>query len=209
MASRSGATRRCSPSEDDTDDATAADAARFCAALAERLQVDPSLINPAYEDIHYYLWREHRLPANVLAEDAKLKDPLERARLARVFGQGLGAPVGIVLPLRRAIRDGVARLAERQVAPPRRTRCSCCPAIQPIGYRLPLESLPWADEETVEQQTRAPIRSRRGRRCRRCRPFAVGAAPIPMGAGAEGFRPVAAGTPGRSAVTSPTWCAPR
>ena len=46
---------------------------------------------PAYEDIHYYLWREHRLPANVVAEDAKLADPLERARLARVFGQGLDA----------------------------------------------------------------------------------------------------------------------
>ena len=34
---------------------------------------------------------EHRLPANVLAEDAKLRDPLERARLARVFGQGLAS----------------------------------------------------------------------------------------------------------------------
>src|SRR3984885_234428 len=94
-------------SEDDTDDATAADAHRFCAALAERLQVDPSLINQAYEDIYYHLWREHRLPVNVLAEDAKLKDPLERARLARILGGDLGAPVGSVLPLRRAIRNDV------------------------------------------------------------------------------------------------------
>ena len=78
-------------SDDDTDDATAGEAARFAHSLAERLQVDPGLVIPAYEDIHYYLWKEHRLPANVLAEDAKLRDPLERARLARVFGQGLAS----------------------------------------------------------------------------------------------------------------------
>src|SRR5262249_12900362 len=89
-----------------TDSATANDAARFCAALAQRLQVDPSPVQPAYEDVHYYLWREHRLPANVVAGDARLTDPLERDRLARVFGQGIGASVGSVLPLRRALRDG-------------------------------------------------------------------------------------------------------
>src|SRR5262249_23506773 len=86
---------------DSDGDATALDASRFCAALAERLQVDPSLVQPAYEDVHYYLWREHKLPANVIAEDAKLADPLERERLARVFAKGLGASVGSVLPLRR------------------------------------------------------------------------------------------------------------
>ena len=80
--------------EADAHRATPAEAARFCASLAERLQVDPSLVQPAYEDIHYYLWREHRLPANVTAEDGKLADPMERARLARVFGHGLSAPGG-------------------------------------------------------------------------------------------------------------------
>ncbi len=77
-------------SDDDADNATAGGRRRASPQqLAERLQVDPGLVLPAYEDIHYYLWREHRLPANVLAEDARLNDPLERARLARVFGQGL------------------------------------------------------------------------------------------------------------------------
>ncbi len=107
MASRCGATRPCWPATGDSGNATPDDAARFIAALAERLQVDPSLAQPAYEDIHYYLWREHRLPANVVAEDAKLRDEMERARLARVFGGGLASPVGSVLPLRRAVRDGV------------------------------------------------------------------------------------------------------
>ena len=173
--------------EDDTDDATAADAHRFCAALAERLQVDPSLINQAYEDIHYYLWREHRLPVNVLAEDAKLKDPLERARLARVLGGDLGAPVGSVLPLRRAIRNDV-RVWQSGRWRFRGNALFLLPGDSPIGYRLPLDSLPWADEETIEQETEAD-------------PFAPRAplpplqvlravAPSLMGAGAEGFRPV-------------------
>ncbi|MEA2742513.1 MAG: hypothetical protein QOG25_884, partial [Acetobacteraceae bacterium] len=94
-------------SDDDTGDTTARDAAAFAHSLAERLQVDPALVIPAYEDIHYYLWKEQRLPANVLAEDAKLADPLERARLARVFARGLSSAVGSVLPLRRVIDGGL------------------------------------------------------------------------------------------------------
>ena len=126
--------------DDHKDTATAADAASFATALAERLGVDPALVNPAHEDIHYYLWKEKRLPANVLAEDAKLRDPLERARLARVFGQGLAASVGSVLPLRHGahgwesgpwfFRDNTLFLI---------------PGDSPIGFRLPLDSLPWAD----------------------------------------------------------------
>ena len=40
---------------------------------------------------------------------AKLRDPLERERLAKVFGQGLASPVGAVLPLRRVWQDGERR----------------------------------------------------------------------------------------------------
>jgi uncharacterized protein (DUF2126 family)/transglutaminase-like putative cysteine protease len=178
--------------DEDDDGATAADAARFCGALAERLQVDPSLVRPAYEDVHYYLWREHRLPANVLAEDAKLRDPLERERLARVLGQGLESPVGSVLPLRRALRDGV-RIWQSEEWIFRGGSLFLVPGDSPIGHRLPLESLLWADEAAVEQQVEADPFARRG--------------PLPplqalllvtsdnMGAGAEGFRPVVQSPP--------------
>jgi len=54
-------------SDDDVDTATVEDARGFATALAMRLQVDPGRVLPAYEDIHYYLWREHRLPANVIS----------------------------------------------------------------------------------------------------------------------------------------------
>jgi uncharacterized protein (DUF2126 family)/transglutaminase-like putative cysteine protease len=136
-------------SDDDHDDAAAEHAAAFAGALAERLQVDPSLVNPAYEDIHYYLWREHRLPANVIAEDAKLRDELERKRLAKVFSQGLAAPVGSVLPLRRVIQDGSRRWQSGKWFF-RDSHMFLVPGDSPIGLRLPLESLPWADPEHMD-----------------------------------------------------------
>jgi uncharacterized protein (DUF2126 family)/transglutaminase-like putative cysteine protease len=137
--------------EDDTDTATPADAADFAGRLAERLQVDPSLVIPAHEDTHYYLWRENRLPANVLAEDSKLADPLERARLARVFGQGLQIVVGSVLPLRRVIEDGSRRWQSGNWFF-RAGEMFLVPGDSPIGLRLPLDSIPWADPATIEAQ---------------------------------------------------------
>ncbi len=137
--------------DEDKDDATAEVAAQFAKALAERLQVDPALVHPAHEDVHFHLWREHRLPANVLAEDAKLRDPLERARLAKVFGEGIAATVGSVLPLRRVEQDGTRRW---QSAPWffRDSVLLLVPGDSPVGLRLPLDSLPWADPSHIEQE---------------------------------------------------------
>ncbi|CAP54119.1 transglutaminase family protein [Gluconacetobacter diazotrophicus] len=136
-------------SDDDTDTATERDAAAFCAALAERLQVDPDLVSPAYEDIHYYLWREHRLPANVVVEDAKLRDPLERERLARVYGHGLNVPVGSVLPLRVVVRDGVRRWQSGRWFF-RGDLMFLVPGDAPLGFRLPLQSLLWASDASID-----------------------------------------------------------
>ncbi len=136
-------------SDDDTDEATAADAARFCAALAETLDIDPALVMPAYEDVHYYLWRESRLPANVRAEASKIADPIERARLARLFAGDLTKPSGSVLPLRRAA-EGEARRWQSARWVFRGGDLVLVPGDSPIGLRLPLDSLPWEDPATVE-----------------------------------------------------------
>jgi uncharacterized protein (DUF2126 family)/transglutaminase-like putative cysteine protease len=149
-------------SDDDQGHANADDARRFCEALAERLQVPPSLVNPAYEDIHYYLWKENRLPANVLAEDSKLKDPLARDRMARVYAQGLNATVGSVLPLRRVAQNGSRRWQSGKWFF-RPGVLFLVPGDAPIGFRLPLESLPWADPENIdfefERDPFAPLES--------------------------------------------------
>jgi uncharacterized protein (DUF2126 family) len=114
----------------------------FIRDLAERLQIDPAFSIPGYEDAWYYMWRERRLPVNVDPLKNELEDPLERARLARIFEQGLGAVVGFVLPLRRAGADGTRYW---QSAPwfVRPATLFLLPGDSPMGYRLPLDSLPW------------------------------------------------------------------
>ena len=65
--------------------------AQFLAGVARALGLRAEHIFAAFEDAFYYLWRERRLPTNVDPFDSKLEDPMERARLAQVFEQGLDA----------------------------------------------------------------------------------------------------------------------
>ncbi len=73
------------------------------------------------------------------------------ARLAHVFSHGLAAPVGSVLPLRRVIADGVRRWQSGKWFF-RGDTMFLIPGDSPIGLRLPLESLPWVDPETIEYE---------------------------------------------------------
>ena len=126
---------------------TAQDARRFIRALSARLGVTDEHIQTAYEDTWYYLWRERRLPVNVDPHDSRLDDPLERMRLRRVFDQGLDAEVGYVLPLDCADAPGAD--GPRWVTGPwffRDERMYLIPGDSPMGYRLPLDALPWASE---------------------------------------------------------------
>jgi uncharacterized protein (DUF2126 family) len=121
--------------------ATDVEAQRFLAQVATQLGFDPKFVFPAFEDAFYYLWRERRLPVNVDPFDSKLDDPLERARLVKVFEQGLEQVVGYVLPVARSA-DGL----RWQTGPwfLRSERCYLIPGDSPLGYRLPLDSQPWA-----------------------------------------------------------------
>ena len=116
-------------------------AKRFLSCVAGKLKLDAGHIFPAYEDAFYYLWRERRLPVNVDPFESRLEDPMERARLAKVFEQGLDRVIGQVLPIARSA-DGM----HWQTGPwfLRRERCYLLPGDSPIGYRLPLDSQPWA-----------------------------------------------------------------
>ena len=142
-------------SYDDTDDANHVAAAHFAASLAERLQVPPELAKPAHEDIHYYLWRESRLPANVVAEDSKLADPLERKRFARLFRGGLATPTGTVLPLRRVVQGGQRRWQSGRWFF-RDDTLFLTPGDAPMGLRLPLSSLPWIDPAELARELDSP-----------------------------------------------------
>jgi uncharacterized protein (DUF2126 family)/transglutaminase-like putative cysteine protease len=118
-------------------------ARRFLVHVAEVLGLDPKFVFPAYEDAFYYLWRERRLPANVDPLDSRLEDPMERARLAKIFEQGLGETIGHVLPIARSAEGDRWQTGSWSL---RSERCYLIPGDSPIGYRLPLESQPWAAE---------------------------------------------------------------
>jgi uncharacterized protein (DUF2126 family) len=119
------------------------DARRFIEALAGVLGVDGGCALPAYEDVWYYLWKERRLPTNVDPLQSKLDDAEERARLARVFEQGLGSTIGYVLPLRRHTVPGSSAQWVTGHWFLRSEHLFLIPGDSPIGLRLPLDSLPW------------------------------------------------------------------
>lgn len=127
-------------------------AQRFSATLAKVLGVTDKYITAVYEDIAHYLLKEQRLPVNVSAEDPKLKDAEERARMAAVFSRGVGQPVGFVMPLQRQWWQSQHRPWRTGPWPIRAERMFLLPGDSPIGLRLPLDVLPWAPVADIPQQ---------------------------------------------------------
>ncbi|MGC3991442.1 MAG: transglutaminase family protein [Chthoniobacteraceae bacterium] len=119
---------------------TDVDSMRFLEALTHRLDLDSRYILPAYEDAWYYMWKERRLPANVDPLKSNLKDKLERDRIARVFEQGLNKVIGHVLPIRHSgsWMSGAWFLRPETLY--------LIPGDSPIGFRLPIDSIPWVKE---------------------------------------------------------------
>ena len=128
---------------------SAADARKFLEALTRRLQVSSRFTMTAYEDIFFHFWKERRLPVIVDPLDPKLQDPVERARLAHIFEEGRGQADRLRAsaaphPDRPALRAGRASPGFSLTK-----RMFLIPGDSPMGYRLPLESLPWTKPEDV------------------------------------------------------------
>jgi uncharacterized protein (DUF2126 family)/transglutaminase-like putative cysteine protease len=130
------------------------EAGAFMRALVARLGIGGDHVLPGYEDVWYYLWRERRLPANVDPFDSKLDDEQERARLRRVFQQGLASVVGWALPLRHVERSSLDDGGGWQSGAwhLRDERLYLLPGDSPMGFRLPLDSLPWTAPELGEEE---------------------------------------------------------
>jgi uncharacterized protein (DUF2126 family)/transglutaminase-like putative cysteine protease len=172
----SAITPRSAKAEYDIENASA-----FAQKLAERLGIDSARIVPGYEDVAHYLMKEERLPENVDPTDSRLADPLERARLAKVFFQGLGAVVGFALPLkwRGDATDGYWTSSKWSF---RGNTMYLLPGDSPMGFRLPLASLPWVEEaERDHEPERDPFDTR---------PALAEASDEPMPGGAESTREV-------------------
>ena len=137
------------------------EAEKFAERAASKLGLAPDYIVPAFEDPGHWLQREAGLPPNVDPSDSKLSDPEERARMARVFDQGLTTPKGFVLPIQRwnaeAPKDSRWRSERWKL---RRGNLFLTPGDSPLGLRLPIASLPHVEPEEfpyiVEQDPMEP-----------------------------------------------------
>ncbi len=135
-------------------------AARLTEAIAAALHVAPDLAVPAYEDVFYWLWKEGTLPINIDPLRVRLDDPEERHRLAALMRRGLGKVTGFALPLRWQPRtDGGCWSSGLWQF--RRGRMYLIPGSSPMGYRLPLDSLPWVAPDKREPKfERSPFAPR-------------------------------------------------
>jgi uncharacterized protein (DUF2126 family) len=157
--------------ERDAHHYTSEDAAASSRTLARKLGLSDKLHPARLEDVFYYLWRERRLPVNVDPFDSRLDDELERARLRRVFEQKLDAWWAMCCrcrPTRPSRQPGLPAGVEHRPLVLRDERMYLMPGDSPMGYRLPLDSLPWVSKADypylIEQDPFAP---RRAAPCRR------------------------------------------
>ncbi|HHZ10311.1 MAG TPA: transglutaminase family protein [Rhizobiales bacterium] len=122
---------------------SAEDARKLAGEIARELGIETDMVAEAYEDPGEWLLKESRLPDNVDPSNSKLEDPEERSRMARVFERGLTVPSGYVLPVQRwnAAASGPRWRSEKWKT--RRGRLFLVPGDSPVGYRLPLGSLPY------------------------------------------------------------------
>ncbi|MCE1235537.1 MAG: transglutaminase family protein [Hyphomicrobiales bacterium] len=110
--------------------------------VAERLDIGGDYVIPAFEDPAHWLVQEANLPVNLDPSNSKLENAEDRHRIARVFDHGLTRPTGHVLPVQRwQSRAGQGWYSEKWRL--RRERLFLIPGDSPVGYRLPMATLPW------------------------------------------------------------------
>ncbi len=135
-------------------------ASRFATQFALALGLDPANVLTALEDPLHWIGREGALPINFDDPDLPIDDPAERARLLRVFDDGLKRPRGYVLPIRRW-RSGKDSGWISEAWALRRGRMFLVPGDSPVGFRLPLGDLPrLADEDYPYIKERDPFEPR-------------------------------------------------
>ena len=125
---------------------TAKEALQFAEGLAARLLISPDFVIAAYEDPLEYVHKERQLPVNVDPENNKLADPEERDRFRRIFERGLDQPSGFVLPIQKQRgKDGPTWQSSLWML--RARHLFLVPGDSPVGFRLPIKSLPYIPDD--------------------------------------------------------------
>jgi uncharacterized protein (DUF2126 family)/transglutaminase-like putative cysteine protease len=122
-------------------DASTDDAQRLAEGIAARSGLTTEYVQPLYEDPVDRMLKQGLIPENFDPSDPKIDDPHERARLLRLFDSHLGAPKGFVLPIQRWTAQAMPGWLS-EIWRTRRGRLFLLPGDSPVGFRLPLQSLP-------------------------------------------------------------------
>jgi len=121
---------------------SADDAQRLTEGIAARVGLMPDYVQPAYEDPADRMLKQGLIPENIDPKDPKVDDPIERARILKLFDSHRGRPVGFVLPLQRWTAQAKPGWLS-EVWRTRRGHLFLMPGDSPLGFRLPLQSLPY------------------------------------------------------------------
>ncbi|MCE2027808.1 DUF2126 domain-containing protein [Sessilibacter corallicola] len=123
------------------------DAQQFSKALTEKLGLDEQYIQPAFEDALHYLDLEEQLPVDLDPLKADLSDNLERKRLAKLLRRGLNTVTGYAIPVAWDYGNSCWMSTQWEF---RRGHLALIPGDSPMGFRLPLDSLPTLDEKILK-----------------------------------------------------------
>ena len=135
--------------EGGTGEATITQAKAFADQLAARLDLAP-FVFPAFEDGEVWEKKRTELPVNVTTGAAMSGSVEFDARIKRVYERGLGEAAGYVLPL-ASLPTGKDGDSDRVWISEKwefgRGHAYLVPGDSPVGYRLPLSSLPYVPPE--------------------------------------------------------------
>jgi len=120
----------------------------FAESLAQVLRVPADHVMAAHEDSLHQLWAG-RLGTGYIPSPADLRDPERRRAVAACLSRRQGEPAGYVLPLRW---DRVLQRWSSGRWSFRREGLFLIPGKSPLGFRLPIESLPAGDAGPLDTE---------------------------------------------------------
>ncbi len=128
------------------------DAKAFVQELANQLGLHSDFATPAFESVLRTIRDEAELPANIDPLSPDLKNAAVRKKLVDQLTGDIGEPIGYVLPLKAIDRKEPASATEwaSSAWPLKAKHLFVVEGDSPIGFRLPLSSLPAIAPEDVE-----------------------------------------------------------
>ena len=128
------------------------DAKAFARELANQLGLHADYAMPAYESVLRTIRDEAELPDNIDPLSPGFKDAGVRSKLVAQLTGTIGEPIGYVLPLRAIERKAASAATEwaSSLWPLKAKNLFVVEGDSPIGFRLPLSSLPMVAPEDVD-----------------------------------------------------------